>query len=103
MINHRPLVNNLNDASFFEPVFVIARKALVPDNNTNTGAQKLVIHLVRNIAVPAYWRFVGSYLKSLKKNRVWSKAIMSMTMPRKISIEWILLGADILEAVTYQI
>ncbi len=58
-INHRPLVNKKRDNSFL--VFRCpTKKAEVPAKNINTGAQKWVIHLVRNNTTLVLERSVGS-------------------------------------------
>jgi len=59
-INQRPRVSKKIDSAFF-PFRNPTRKADVPDRNINTGAQKLVIHLVRNKAALALERSLGLY------------------------------------------
>jgi hypothetical protein len=45
--------------------------ALVPDRNTNTGAQKCVIHRVNASGSPTFGSFMGSIdIAVLKKSRV---------------------------------
>ena len=66
------------------------RKAEVPARNTNTGAQKWVIHLVKNNAGVVLAMFKGSSRNacSWKKSRTWSSAIMIITAPLRISSDW---------------
>jgi len=60
-MSQRPLLNKKEDNSFFD-FLLPARKAGVPDKKTKTGAQKSVIHLVRNKIRVVVCKFVGSEL-----------------------------------------
>ena len=85
----KPLLNKKADTSLL--LFLLPyRRAEVPDKNTNTGAQKLVIYRVKNNMGMAVCKLVGSEL-IWKKSRVWSGAIMIITNTRRISIELILI------------
>ena len=47
-IRKNPLEKRKNATSFFVLPLLPYKKILVPERNTNTGAQKWVIHLVKN-------------------------------------------------------
>jgi hypothetical protein len=64
-----------------------ARNAPVPARKTKTGAQKCVIQRVRNRATEVLFRSVGLKWALVKKARVWSKAMITMTSPRNTSTE----------------
>src|SRR6476469_6082739 len=55
----------------------------------NVGAQICVIHRVRKIAVVVWVRSSGRNVNAavLTKSRVWSTAMITMTIPRSRSIE----------------
>ena len=61
-INHNPRFNK-NAANSFLVFLSPTKNAEVPARNTNTGAQKLVIHLVKKTAVFVCVISVGSYTK----------------------------------------
>src|SRR5437762_3400235 len=54
-----------------------------------SGAQKCVIQRVKNSAVHVCDKLSGSKVRFVKKSRVWSIAITTMTAPRKKSIDGI--------------
>jgi hypothetical protein len=61
------------------------RKAESPERKMKVGAQIWVTQRVRNSAGSVTSRGLNPVL--LKKSRVWSKAIMAITSPRRISTE----------------
>ena len=85
-ISQRPLCTRKRLSCFLERR-VPARLAEIPLRKTNNGAQKCVIHRVRNRTGVVVARSVGLGLKAWKKSRVWSSAMISMISPRRISID----------------
>ena len=63
------------------------RKALVPARNTNTGAQKCVIHLVKKNATDVCVGSSGANAVMAMKALTWSSAIMIITRPRSRSTD----------------
>ena len=63
------------------------RPAPVPVNRKNVGAQMCVIQRVKKSATEVVAMLVGFAPKVPKKSRVWSSAMMIMTMPRSTSID----------------
>src|SRR5215203_1191743 len=89
--SQRPLVNKKKLSSLF--VFLCPdKKAEIPERNKNVGAQKWVIHLVKNKKGVVVARLVGSSIiaSAWKKSRTWSNAIITITNPLKKSIDVIL-------------
>src|SRR5262245_54811390 len=64
----------------------------MPARKTNVGAQRCVIHRVRNSAGSATSR--GLNPPAAKKSRVWSSAISTITTPRRRSMETIRVRAE---------
>ena len=80
---------------FVFDAFAPYRKADVPASKTNTGAQKCVIQRVKNSSGVVSARVVGSeyHVPKPKYMRTWSNAMITITSPRRRSMETIrLLG-----------
>jgi hypothetical protein len=85
-INQTPRLsrNVPSSVGLFRPAII---RALVPARNTNTGAQKCVIQRVANNAKPTFGSCVGSSMELPRQSRTWSRAMITMTRPRSMSIE----------------
>jgi len=57
--------------------------------NMNPGAHRCVTSRVRKRPALARLKSVGLKLEAGKKSRTWSSAMMTMTMPRTRSTDWI--------------
>ena len=62
------------------------RKTATPASATKVGAQRCVIQRVANRAGVVWARSVGEMGLRLKKSRVWSSTIRTMTRPRSLSM-----------------
>src|SRR4026207_663132 len=67
-----------------------ARPAPVPVSRKKTGAQRWVIHRVKNRGAVVAERLVGLAPNVPKKSRVWSRAMRIITRPRRTSTDSIL-------------
>lgn len=93
-ISHKPRVKR-NHATCFLLVWTPYKNADVPARKTNTGAQKCVIQRVKKSNGVVVARFVGSayQVPSPKYMRTWSSAMITITTPRRRSMDKILPGA----------
>ena len=96
--NHTPLVNKNHETFLTLFLRVPYKKAEVPAKNTNTGAQKCVIHLVKNNNGVVAFKSVGLEKNEPKPKyvRAGSRAMITITMPLRRSIDSILYWIEFL-------
>ena len=88
-INISPLPSSQRRAVFGSGLALREMAAETPDRNTKDGAQKCVIQRVKKNNGVVAARSVGLWVwdQVWRKSRLWSRAMMTMTKPRAISME----------------
>lgn len=84
--SHNPRVNR-NFLNSWIVTFCPYRKALVPARKTKVGAQKWEIHRVKNQTGVVWVTSVGEKRVGATKSRTWSRAIITMMIPLRISMD----------------